>query len=283
MERLIKEPKTFDLHTHTTESDGTYTPKELIERAYERGLKGIAITDHDTVAGLSEGRKRAEELGLEFIPGIEFSCNIGDLEVHILGYFIDPEDEVFKGHLKRLADIRDERNRRLLEKLRQYRINLDMEELKKEAGGDIISKAHIANLMVKKGYVYTRGAAFKEYMGKHGVAYVPKENFTPEQAVEIIVQNGGIASLAHPALITTRDRVLEDLIVKLKAKGLSGIEANYSGFTEAEKLKYWGMAVKHNLAVTGGSDFHGGNREGVDVGDEGLNEEEFKQLKNLLG
>jgi hypothetical protein len=275
----MKEIKEYDLHSHTIESDGTYTPEELVKRAKGIGLKGIAITDHDTIAGLNSGKKKAIEVGIDFIEGIEFSCQDGDLEVHILGYFLNTSDEVLKKELEKLIKIREERNIKILEKLQKYKIKLTMEELKNEAGGEIISKAHIANLMLKKGYVYTRNSAFKEYLGKDGVAYVPKKNFSPEEAVEIIVKNGGKASLAHPALITKKDSVFLELLERLIKKGLKGIEANYPTFSEIEKEKYRQIARKYNLFITGGSDFHGGNREEIELGDEGVSEIEYEIIK----
>ena len=275
----MKKKKEYDLHAHTLESDGTYSPEELVEKAKESGLKGIAITDHDTIAGLAKGKKKASEIGIDFIEGIEFSCQDGDLEVHILGHFLNSEDDFLKKELKELIKVREERNEKILEKLLKYKIKLTMEELKEEAGGEIISKAHIANLMLKKGYVYTRNSAFREYLGKDGVAYVPKKNFPPEKAVEIIVKNGGKASIAHPALITKKESVFIELLERLIKKGLKGIEANYPSFTEEEKNKYKQIAKQYNLFITGGSDFHGGNREEIEVGDEGISELEYEIMK----
>lgn len=272
--------KKYDLHTHTIASDGTYTVRELLERAKGNGLKGVAITDHDTIDGLEEAEKVAKEIGIELIPGIEFSCNLGDNEIHILGYFVDYKNAKIIEELYNLDKIRKERNLKIIEKLKKYKLYITEEEIQEEATGNIVSKAHIANLLVKKGYVYTRRDAFKQYLGSTGVAYVKKENFKPEDAVKIIKENGGIAVVAHPKLISTNDNTVESIVENLKKIGLDGIEAEYSSFTLEDVIKYRKMAQKYDLIITGGSDFHGKNREGVDLGDQGITEEEYEILKN---
>lgn len=272
--------KEYDLHSHTTASDGTFTPKELIERAKKNGLKGIAITDHDTVDGLKEGEKISKELNIEFIPGIEFSCTLGDRDVHILGYFIDYNSKELLEELKKLEENRNERNKEILNKLRNYKIRISEDELKEEAKGKIISKAHIANVMVKKGYVYTRGAAFKEYLGNKGVAYIKRKNFPPEKGIDLVKKAGGIPVLAHPKLISTNENEIKALIEKLVSLGLEGIEAEYGSFQKEDMIKYSELSKELNLFITGGSDFHGLNREGVDLGDGGIDEDKFLKLKN---
>lgn len=272
--------KSYDLHTHTVASDGTFTSIELLDKAKKNLVKGIAITDHDTVDGLEQAEIYAKKIGLELIPGIELSCYKGDYEIHILGYFVNYKDENFLKELKKLDNLRTERNLKIIEKLLKYNIKINMAELKKEATGSIISKAHIANLMVKKGIVYTRGEAFSQYLGQHGVAYVKKAGSRPEDAIKMLKENGAVVVLAHPKLISTNDRIVEEIIKDLKKSGLDGIEAEYSSFTQEDVIKYRKIALDYDLVVTGGSDFHGGNREGVDIGDSGITIEEFQELKN---
>lgn len=268
-----------DMHIHTIASDGTFTPEEVVKRAKSFGMKTIAITDHDTVDGLAEGKKIADEVGIEFIQGIEISCNIDNLEVHILGYFLNLEDEEFLTELEELKKARENRNKKVVEKLEKCGIVVDMEKVKNMAPGNIISRVHIANYLVEIGAAFSKNDAFEKYLGKTGAAYVPKENFPPERAVKMLHANGAFVSMAHPKLITQNDGILENMISELKKLGLGGLEAVYGTFTPAEKRKYKKMAKRHSLLVTGGSDFHGANREGIDIGDTGLEYSQFRLIK----
>lgn len=267
------------MHIHTIASDGTFTPEEVVKRAKSFGMKTIAITDHDTVDGLAEGKKTAEEVGIEFIQGIEISCNVDNLEVHILGYFLNLEDGEFLAELKELKKARENRNKKVVEKLEKCGIVVDMEKVKNMAPGNIISRVHIANYLVEIGAASSKNDAFERYLGKNGVAYVPKENFPPERAVKMLHANGAFVSIAHPKLITQNDGLLENMISELRKLGLGGLEAIYSTFTPSEKRKYKKMAKRHSLLVTGGSDFHGANREGIDIGDTGLEYSQFRLIK----
>lgn len=268
-----------DMHIHTIASDGTFTPEEVVKRAKSFGMKTIAITDHDTVDGLAEGKKIADEVGIEFIQGIEISCNIDNLEVHILGYFLNLEDEEFLTELEELKKARENRNKKVVEKLEKCGIVVDMEKVKNMAPGNIISRVHIANYLAEIGAAFSKNDAFEKYLGKTGAAYVPKENFPPERAVKMLHANGAFVSMAHPKLITQNDGILENMISELKKLGLGGLEAVYGTFTPAEKRKYKKMAKRHSLLVTGGSDFHGANREGIDIGDTGLEYSQFRLIK----
>lgn len=271
-----------DLHTHTENSDGTYSVEELIKLAKEKELEIIAITDHDTIDGLFEVEKFSKKYDIEIIKGIEMSCNLNGKDVHILGYGLNLEDENFKKELVRIEKIREERNLKIIKKLNDLKLNVSIEELKKIATGKIISKAHFAELMLSKGYVYTKGEAFKNYLGKTGVAFVEKKNYEPIDAVKMLEANGAFISLAHPKLITEDDKEIEKLIVELKKYGLQGLEVNYYSFSDKDREKYKKIAEKYNLIITGGSDFHGGNRVEVSLGDSGLNKEEVSVFKKCL-
>ena len=271
-----------DMHIHSIESDGTYTPEEIIFRAMKNNVVALAITDHDTVAGVKRGREVAQKFQMEFIEGIEVSCNEEDLEVHVLGYYLNLEDEEFLAELRELEEARDKRNRKIIEKFEKIGIIIDIEELKSFAPGNIISRLHFANYLLEKGIVLSKNEAFDKYLGKHGIAYVPKENFPPERAVKMIKKNGGFVSLAHPKLITLNDEKLNDLIMRLKECGLDALESQYSSFSKSEKQKYKKLAKKYGLLITGGSDFHGGNREGVDIGDAGLEYSQLEAIKKKL-
>lgn len=274
-----------DLHTHTVNSDGTYTVEELILLAKEKGLKAVAITDHDTVDGIldDEKIKRYEEkYDIKIIKGIEMSCNLDGKDVHILGYFLNLNDKDFLNELTRIADIRNERNEKIIKKLESLNLPVTMEELKNITKGNIISKAHFAEVMLKKKYVTSKSDAFKNYLGKNGAAFVEKRNYKPCDAVDILVKNGAFVSLAHPKLISKDNLYVEKLLVELTSHGLKGIETNYYSFSKKDKEFYISLAEKYNLIITGGSDFHGMNRLEVSLGDTGLNEIEFENMKKSL-
>lgn len=274
-----------DLHTHTINSDGTYTVEEIIKKASERGLKVIAITDHDTVDGLLDTEKLKEyenKYDIKIIKGIEMSCNLNGKDVHILGYFLNLEDKNFLKELERIAEIRNERNEKIIKKLKDLNIPVTMEELKTIVKGNVISKAHFAEIMLQKGYVNCKSDAFKNYLGKSGVAFVEKRDYKPTDAVDILVRNGAFVSLAHPKLITENTDEVEKLIIELIKHGLKGLEVNYYSFSEKDKAFYKKLAEKYNLIITGGSDFHGGNRVQVSLGDTGLTLSEYDNMKKSL-
>ena len=282
LEKRKRRKKVIDLHLHTTASDGSLSPSELVKMAVERGMEAISITDHDTIDGLAEGRKKAEELGIKFINGMELSSEWDGREVHILGYFFDTESEMLKKELAKMKEARDNRNVKILEKLRRYKMDISHDELKEEAGGDIVSRAHIANLILKKGYVYSKGEIFKRYLGIGGLAYVPKGDLTPERAVEIIIEAGGIASLAHPKYISEDEMKLTKIINTLKDAGLKAMEVYYSNFTLKEVIKYKRIALKNGLLLTGGSDYHGGNKGNIEIGDGAVPLEVCSRMEDLI-
>ncbi len=274
-----------DLHTHTINSDGTFTVEEIVKKASEKGLKALAITDHDTVDGLLDSKKLDEyekKYGVKIIKGIEMSCNLNGKDVHILGYFLNLEDQNFLNELSRISEIRNERNQKIVKKLADLNLPVTMNDLNKIVKGNVISKAHFAEAMLEKGYVSCKSDAFKNYLGKNGVAFVEKRDYKPIDAVRILARNGAFVSLAHPKLITENTDEVEKLIVELVKYGLRGIEVNYYSFSKSDKEFYKKIAEKYNLIITGGSDFHGGNRVNVSLGETGLNSSEFENLKKSL-
>lgn len=273
-----KVAKAYDMHLHSTASDGTMTPSQIIQRAKEKGLMGVALTDHDTVDGLAQAEVEAEALGIDFIPGIELSANLYGKDVHILGYFVDRKDEGFLKFLEEIKISRDRRNLRILEKLKKYRINITPEELDREAGGEIRSRLHIANLIIEKGYAYSKAEVFANYLGERGVAFEERAEFTPRVAVEALKRNGALAFLAHPKLYSASLKDVEHLVKELKEAGLDGIESEYSTFHEQDKRMYRELAQKYDLLLSGGSDYHGLNREETDLGAEGIT---YSQLEFL--
>ncbi|RUM89918.1 MAG: phosphoesterase, partial [Thermodesulfatator sp.] len=226
--------KTCDLHTHTTASDGSDTPGELIALARSVGLSAIAITDHDTTSGLASGAKASEELGMEFIPGIELSVSFPRGNMHLLGYYINQESASLKSVLAKVQAARAERNPRILARLQELGIPLSMDELEKISKGGQIGRPHIARIMVEKGYVKSVSQAFDKYLKKGAPAYAPKSILSPEQAITTVKEAGGIPVLAHPfSLMPSDEQDLEQIVIDLKEHGLMGMECYYSEHDQA--------------------------------------------------
>lgn len=258
--------KMIDFHLHSTFSDGTYTPEELVGLASEKKIKAIALTDHDTISGIKRGKKAAVNKKIDFISGIEFSADLYGKEIHILGLFIDENNPRIINLIEELKKDRLDRTEIILEKLANHKIYIDKKEILQEVKSDLISRTHIADKMREKGYIRSHREAFTKYLGSGGRAYLPKDNLTPERAVEVIKEVGGLAFIAHPKLIRLRKRIVLDLIYKLMNFGLDGLEVYYPGFTPQDRDYYEKICKENNLIMTGGSDFHGKNRGKIDVG-----------------
>lgn len=243
-----------DLHIHSTASDGRLAPADIIKEAAGRGLTYIALTDHDTVDGIAPARAAAQAFPqLKVIPGVEISTDIPQGEVHVLGYFIDYTDPELKSTLDRFRNSRLRRARGMVAKLENLGIHIDWQRVQEIAGTSSIGRPHIAQAMLEKGYISSFKQAFTEYLSRDGPAYVEREKMTPAEAVELIVKARGLAVLAHP--LTAGDP--EVLTTELKAAGLVGIEAHYDGYSAEEINRLVGLARRHNLIATGGSDYHG--------------------------
>lgn len=244
----------YDLHVHTTASDGVLTPAEVIVRALQSGLTGLAITDHDTLDGIKPAQTfiQTKQIKLDFIPGIELNTDYGDDEVHILGYFIADRD----GRMaERLAYIRRERwNRaeKIVAKLNQLGVNITMEQVKHCAEGQLIGRPHIARALCHLGVVSTEEEAFDKYIDHSRPAYIRRYKFTPEEAISLINMAGGVSVLAHPGLI--RDQYKIGQII---AMGIEGLEVYYPEHQPAQIEQLTALAQEHRLLITGGSDFHG--------------------------
>ncbi len=261
----------IDLHTHSTASDGTMAPSELVEKACEIGLKAIALTDHDTFAGLKSARNRAEELDLELVNGIELSCDYIKGEIHILAYWFDKNplhDEELMKNVAILQEIRVQRNVKLFNKLHEVGVNIAEEDVIAEMKGErIMARPHFARAMMKKGYVPDVQSAFDKYLAEDGLAYVPKDTITPETAIEILLKANAFVSLAHPFLIRCKtEEERKTLISNLKDCGLHGIEAYYSLNSEEDTKLSLQYAKEFGLVPTGGSDYHGTNKPHIALG-----------------
>jgi 3',5'-nucleoside bisphosphate phosphatase len=247
----------IDLHTHSTASDGSFSPERLIDLALDRGLCALALTDHDTLDGLERARARAQGTGLRFIPGVEIEIECETGEFHLLGLGIDGDRRVLATALGDVQASRRKRNDRMVEKLRAAGIPLTMEELAEIAGGDIISRAHIARLLVRKKVVNSIDAAFKQLIGKGMPFYEPRVCLELREATAAIRTAGGIAVVAHPVSLGIRGPALRTFFSSCRDRGVGGIEAWHPNHTLKETHRLERLARELGLAVTGGSDFHG--------------------------
>ena len=270
----------IDLHVHSVYSDGTLTPTELVDYAMKKGISAFALTDHDTTDGIEEAMARAAELKKletkgtetaegkvpEVIPGIELSTDEIGKEVHIVGLFIDKDSLEFREYLKAFVETRENRNKKMCERFQEHGIDVTYEALLERFPDCILTRAHFARFLMEHDYVKSNQEAFERYLGSRCPMYVPREKITPVKAVELIRKAGGVPIFAHPILCRMSDTRLEDLVVRLKDAGLVGIEAIYSTYAPSEERQIRSLAAKHELLISGGSDFHGANKQKIDMG-----------------
>ena len=243
-----------DLHLHSTASDGKLSPKELVRQAAEDGLRVIALTDHDSVDGVPAALAAALEFpSLEVIPGVEIGTDVPHGEVHIVGYFVDYKSELLLSRLESLRNGRQDRAQRMIAKLRDLGIHIEWKRVQELAGEGSIGRPHIAQAMYEKGYISSLKEAFDKYIGRNGPAYAEREKLTPIEAVEFIVKASGLAVLAHPADIESK----ENLLHQLKDAGLVGMEVYYGNYSTETVHNLLALARKHGLIPCGGSDYHG--------------------------
>lgn len=241
-----------DLHIHTNVSDGADSPEDIIHLACEHGLKYISITDHDNIDGIAPAIEAARDTDIvEVIPGVEINTDIHEIEVHILGYYIDIGYTGLTELLNSQRSFRVERNRLMVERLRKLGFNINFDRAMEIAGGGTVGRPHIAQAMVEKGYVQSTSEAFDRFLSRGGPAYFPRNKLTPPEAVAYILAAGGVPVLAHPA--GTPDNLITDLV----KTGLMGLEVYYPDYDQVIINYYLNLAAKYELIVTGGSDFHG--------------------------
>ena len=212
----------YDLHTHSNRSDGTLPPAEVMVLAAQRDLAGVALTDHDTFDGLEEAATAASELGLDFVPGVEFSAEYDGASLHILGYWVDPDDAAIEAELLRLTATRFRRGEMIVEKLHELGFDISIERVRELAGGDAIARPHIAEAMVEAGIVADEKEAFDRYIADDGLAYVPKHALPPMDALRLIGDAGGVCVLAHPGMWRGNDTVPDELIEEMADRGDGG-------------------------------------------------------------
>ena len=265
--------KTVDLHVHSTESDGTLTPEEVVRAAREAGLAAIALTDHDTVSGVNAAAATAKRFDVELIPGVELSTEYElpaagkrHKEVHIIGLFVEPDSPVLLQKTKEFRDCRDARNEEMVAALRKEGFDITMEALYAENPDCVVTRANIARFLFQHGCIASVQEAFNKYIGDGCRCYVGRFKVTPMAAVELIHEAGGLAVLAHPILYHLNMDVLQKLIDDLKDVGLDAVEAIYSTYTPGEERLIRELAVKNDLLISGGSDFHGENKPTIRIG-----------------
>ncbi len=256
----------IDLHLHTTCSDGSLPPADVLTLAGKTGVTALAITDHDIVDGIPEATDVGERLGIEVIPGVEISSRYGDGELHILGYFIDWKDAELNRRLANLRNSRHDRNPRIIEKLNELGLAVTYDEVRALAGTESVGRPHIARVLMSKGYVASAKEAFDRYLSEGAAAYVPRDLPAPAEAIAWIRAARGVAVLAHPTWVKESAEGLFRLCDKLKGEGLGGIEVHYSTHTAQQTAGYLHIAKRLDLLVTGGSDFHGVTKPDVEVG-----------------
>jgi hypothetical protein len=243
-----------DFHCHSTSSDGRLTPTQLVDLAAERGVTLLALTDHDSVEGVEEALRAAERHPeFSLIPGVEMSTDIPGAEVHVLGYFLSPEDRELQEILARLRHSRLGRARRMVDKLRAMDVEIEWERVRAIAGDAAVGRPHVAQALLEKGHISSIAEAFDRFIGRNGPAYAEREKMTPVEVVAFLAKKNGMPILAHPADLDNLDEMLHEL----KAAGLVGMEAYYQHYDEGTIDRLLATARQHDLLATGGSDFHG--------------------------
>ncbi len=263
----------IDLHVHSNKSDGSNTPTELVHMSIEKGLSAFALTDHDTVDGIDEAIACAEKLRLsgeknvpEVIPGIELSTEYQGKDIHLVGLYIDHHSAAFRAYLQEFVNSRTERNRKMCARLAEAGIDISYEKLVTAFPDSVLTRAHYAVYLVQHGYCLSKEDAFSQYLGDHTKYFVPREKITPEMGVSLILQAGGIPILAHPMLYRMSDARLNELVARLQKAGLMGLEAIYATYSQVDERQMRKLAAKYDLCISGGSDYHGAAKPGLEIG-----------------
>jgi hypothetical protein len=256
----------IDLHLHTTHSDGSFSPSDVLAFAKTAGVTALAITDHDIVAGIPEAMEIGDRLGIEIIPGVEISSRYGDSELHILGYCFDWRQPQLNERMKTLRESRHDRNPRIIQRLNELGLPVTYEEVRDLAGTESVGRPHIARVLMNKKLVNSAKEAFDRYLAEGRPAFVPRQLPDPTEAVTWIREAGGVAVLAHPTWVKETSEGLSRLVEQLKEAGLGGIEVHYSTHNAKQTGQYLNLAKRLDLLVTGGSDFHGVTKPDIFVG-----------------
>lgn len=267
-----------DLHAHTDCSDGRFSPRELVDKAAAAGLAGLAVTDHDTVDAYEEASRAAAHHGLELISGVELTTFLDGSTVHLLGYFFDPQNEALKAFLEKDRHRRRRRAEAIVAKLHALGIPLSFESVLEQAGGGSICRPHIARALLDAGHVDSYPEAFIRYIGDEGPAYVNVLGASPEEAIRVVRDAGGIVSVAHPG-----QHVTEDMLEQLIDAGIDGIEAIHPSHDTLATEQYRRIAEERELVVTGGSDYHGHREiESQRLGYYALSDQQLEEIRRRV-
>ena len=265
----------IDLHLHSTFSDGSFTPEELVAKGCEAGLAAMALTDHDCLDGVGRFMTACAESGksgyrdgqgLHGIAGVEISANVPKGTLHMLGYHVQPGNERIEASLSHIRDGRSYRNELMLKQLNQMGLELTWEEIAAYAGEDIVGRPHFAMAMLARGYISNKQEAFDKYLGKGAKAYADRFRLSPEDSMAMISDSGGVPVLSHPFTLEMDSGELRKFVGDLAQKGLRGIEVYYSEHNRRQVAEYLKLAQEFNLVATGGSDFHGAVNPDVRLG-----------------
>lgn len=250
--------KLADLHIHSRYSDGTYRPGEIFRIAKKNGFKAVSITDHDCVDVYPEARELSKNYGIEFIPGVELSSDYENYDLHILGYFIDAENQLMIRSLKEFSGVRIERAKKMIELLNADGINISYDDVAKISPNGVVARPHLAQLLMEKGYAYSFQDAFHKFLNSESKYYVKKFKISPEKAIDLIHQCGGLAFLAHPLYLRDDPALLKMLV----AEGLDGLETVHSSYDDEFLNFIDALADANGLLKSGGSDCHGKRKTG---------------------
>ena len=258
--------KIVDLHTHTTASDGSYAPTELVKYAKQKGLSAIAITDHDTVAGVEEASMEGEELGIRVIPGAELSTRVDDCDVHMTSLFINCKNKRLIKRLDDMAASRQERNYKMVDKLHEAGFQIDRRDLDALGEGKILARGHIAQILIARGYATELKEALRKYLSKGTPGYVQKEVLSPEECIQLVHDAGGLIFVAHLHQIDPQDpEHCKDVARRLIRMGADGLETQYCEFDDEWRQATEQIAQECGCLRSGGSDFHGAMKKGLDL------------------
>ena len=271
----------IDLHTHSNRSDGTFEPAGVVRLAAERALDVVALTDHDTTDGLAEALATGSVVGVEVVPGVEFSAEFDGNSVHVLCYWMDPQDPALQLELRRLREDRFRRGELMVGKLQELGLPVAFQRVRAIAGDATIVRPHIAQAMVEAGVVATEKEAFERYIGDGGPAHVAKHALDPVNAVALIDGAGGVCALAHPGMWGDQSSVPVELIERMAAAGMRGLEVDHPDHTPEMRERYRTLAAELGLIATGGSDCHGTRYDPVRLGTSLCDPEAFAALRAL--
>jgi len=256
----------LDLHTHSTASDGTLAPAELVALAERIGLTALALTDHDTTGGLPEALRAARGMPIELVPGVELSAASETGAIHIVGLYVDHANEELEAGLAWARRMRDERNPEIAKRLAALGVPVDLERVAEIARCGVVGRPHLAQAMVERGHVATREEAFERYLAPGGAAYVPKRKLEPAECIRLIRGSGGVPVLAHPDQTGLEGSELERLVAELKSCGLAGIEVYCPSYDSSKTRALRDLALEYELVESGGTDFHGDAKPAIRLG-----------------